>query len=297
MGDRHAGASRFLSEFDDDEAERLIDQLSRLVACLRDEDADRRDRPRAEPARVAAHLVRAPGADEDELLDRGGGSPRWSTRPARSGLRSFTGSSLWAARRRQRGRGVPVAARREAADRGRRRRGDAGVGRVPGSAAAGGQSRRGVATGPDPRSACCPSPAPPPQPRIRCSRCCRMSSTRCSGTRTRSRCPTAPATRAVGRLRSAGVRGRSRVWDAVPHRGRDLARDRVGRRARLRPQPRGFDGRRRAAPPARADRGGGGRDDEPGPPAVARWLEAVVQPAAGGGAPNATAAATNSALL
>ena len=29
----------------------------------------------------------------------------------------------------------------------------------------------------------------------------------------------------------------------------------------------------------------------------ARWLEAVVQPAAGGGAPNATAAATNSALL
>lgn len=41
MRDRHAGAlRRFLSELDDDEAERFIDQLSRLVACLRDEDAD-----------------------------------------------------------------------------------------------------------------------------------------------------------------------------------------------------------------------------------------------------------------
>ena len=40
MRDRHAGAlGRFLSELDDDEAERFIDQLSRLVECLRDEDA------------------------------------------------------------------------------------------------------------------------------------------------------------------------------------------------------------------------------------------------------------------
>lgn len=41
MRNRHAGAlGRFLSEFeDDDEAERFIDQLSRLVECLRDEEA------------------------------------------------------------------------------------------------------------------------------------------------------------------------------------------------------------------------------------------------------------------
>jgi DNA-binding MarR family transcriptional regulator len=41
MRNRHAGAlGRFVSEFDDDdEAERFIDQLSRLVECLRDEDA------------------------------------------------------------------------------------------------------------------------------------------------------------------------------------------------------------------------------------------------------------------
>jgi DNA-binding MarR family transcriptional regulator len=40
MRDRHAGALiRFLSELDDDEAERFIDQLSRLVECLRDPDA------------------------------------------------------------------------------------------------------------------------------------------------------------------------------------------------------------------------------------------------------------------
>jgi DNA-binding MarR family transcriptional regulator len=40
MRGRHAGAlGRFLSELDDDEAERFIDQLSRLVECLRDEDA------------------------------------------------------------------------------------------------------------------------------------------------------------------------------------------------------------------------------------------------------------------
>jgi hypothetical protein len=30
---------RFLSELDDDEAERFIDRLSRLVECLRDDDA------------------------------------------------------------------------------------------------------------------------------------------------------------------------------------------------------------------------------------------------------------------
>jgi DNA-binding MarR family transcriptional regulator len=41
MRNRHAGAlGRFISEFDDDdEAGRFIDQLSRLVECLRDEDA------------------------------------------------------------------------------------------------------------------------------------------------------------------------------------------------------------------------------------------------------------------
>jgi len=39
MRDRHAGAlRRFLSELDDAEAEQFIDQLSRLVECLRDED-------------------------------------------------------------------------------------------------------------------------------------------------------------------------------------------------------------------------------------------------------------------
>lgn len=38
--DRHAGAlGRFLSELDDDEAKRFIDQLSRLVECLQHEDA------------------------------------------------------------------------------------------------------------------------------------------------------------------------------------------------------------------------------------------------------------------
>jgi DNA-binding MarR family transcriptional regulator len=37
MRDRHAGALiRFLSELDDDEAERFIDQLTRLVECLRE---------------------------------------------------------------------------------------------------------------------------------------------------------------------------------------------------------------------------------------------------------------------
>jgi DNA-binding MarR family transcriptional regulator len=39
MRDRHAGALvRFLSELDDDEADWFIDQLSRLVECLRDEE-------------------------------------------------------------------------------------------------------------------------------------------------------------------------------------------------------------------------------------------------------------------
>ena len=37
MRDRHGGAlRRFLHDLDDDEAERFIDQLSRLVACLRE---------------------------------------------------------------------------------------------------------------------------------------------------------------------------------------------------------------------------------------------------------------------
>lgn len=37
MRDRHAGSlRRFLEELDDDEAEQFIDQLSRLVACLRE---------------------------------------------------------------------------------------------------------------------------------------------------------------------------------------------------------------------------------------------------------------------
>jgi DNA-binding MarR family transcriptional regulator len=41
MRDRHAGAlGRFVSEFDDDdEAKRFIDQLTRLVECLRHDDA------------------------------------------------------------------------------------------------------------------------------------------------------------------------------------------------------------------------------------------------------------------
>jgi len=40
MRERHAGAlGKFLSELDDDEAEQFINQLSRLVECLRDEDA------------------------------------------------------------------------------------------------------------------------------------------------------------------------------------------------------------------------------------------------------------------
>jgi DNA-binding MarR family transcriptional regulator len=40
MRDRHAGAlGRFLSELDDDDADRFIDQLSRLVEFLREEDA------------------------------------------------------------------------------------------------------------------------------------------------------------------------------------------------------------------------------------------------------------------
>jgi DNA-binding MarR family transcriptional regulator len=37
MRDRHAGSlRRFLEDLDDDEAEQFIDQLSRLVACLRE---------------------------------------------------------------------------------------------------------------------------------------------------------------------------------------------------------------------------------------------------------------------
>ena len=39
MRDRHAGAlRRFLADLDDDQADWFIDQLSRLVACLRDEE-------------------------------------------------------------------------------------------------------------------------------------------------------------------------------------------------------------------------------------------------------------------
>ena len=39
MRDRHAGSLRhFLADLDDDQADWFIDQLSRLVACLRDEE-------------------------------------------------------------------------------------------------------------------------------------------------------------------------------------------------------------------------------------------------------------------
>jgi DNA-binding MarR family transcriptional regulator len=43
---------RFLAELDDDEAERFIDQLASLVACLRDEDPERNAKGRKIPAGI-----------------------------------------------------------------------------------------------------------------------------------------------------------------------------------------------------------------------------------------------------
>ena len=167
---------------------------------------------------------------------------------------------------------VPVAARREAADRGSRLRGNAGLGRVPGRAAAGGQLGARVAPGPDPEVGVLPVG------RTAAGAlgsgvfgCCRMRFEALQWHADTFELPDGRrATRTVGRPteqqafvvnRAYGMQFHIEVgtslateWGAVPAYASSLE---------------GLMGAgalpRRAA---RADRGGRGRDDEPRPPAV-----------------------------